>query len=579
MLQLIDDYLDGTADNAAIAQLKAWLEADGENVEIFAREVFFHQQLRESLLAENSARFLKESSNPAAAEGIAEEQSKPARFPQGLGGSFFTWPRSPLGMLLLFVVAIAACCYAAFRIGAMGNFADPRATQRVAGDKGDAVPYVAKLVKVTNCLWDSTHSTAALKRDSELSPGQSLCLLEGVAEINSVLSDGKVGQFILEGPVSLMMTSQGVPSLQYGKVSVAISGESDFYALETGLGSVIASNDASFGIISYANKVELHVFSGGVIFDPSQLFSAGNLAGPLPVAAGSSLRVSVDAERSIAVQKGMAEEGAFITQASMNASHLNIPKNYVTAIKQAKPVAYWRFDNVQENLVPNEMGDRFACRIEGHVDWRTYPNGNQTAEFGMSSQSGLLLSNDDLADALKDAYSIEFWMKPGYCQFGSIFLLVKCNADSSKLPLHGAMVELIGPASDPSSSASQIDRIRFLHRNPPGMSPKTGTSCYSNVTYTPRIWQHVAAVKDGVQMKLFLDGKVAAEATDTTDTPAGLRILMGQLFTFTSGPNAATRPFVGELDEVALYDRPLTEAEINKHIRLVRTAAADGNTW
>ena len=40
MQQLIDDYLDGSAGEAEMAQLKAWLEADAANLEVFARGVF-----------------------------------------------------------------------------------------------------------------------------------------------------------------------------------------------------------------------------------------------------------------------------------------------------------------------------------------------------------------------------------------------------------------------------------------------------------------------------------------------------------------------------------------------------------
>jgi hypothetical protein len=590
IMQLIDDYLDGTANEAAVAQLKVWLEADAANLEVFAREVFFHQQLRETLLAENSARFMEAASNPeamnpdamnpeAANSEASNAGSKPVGFPQGLGMGNIPWPRSPLMLLLLFMLTIASASYFAFRLGRKDSFLNQPVAERVAGSATEAAPYVAKLVKVTNCLWDSTRSTADLKRDSEISSGQSLYLLEGVAEIHSLLSDGTAGKFILEGPVNLMMTSHGVPSLQYGKLSVTINGDSDCFALDTSLGCFIASHDASFGIMSNANKVELHVFSGSVTFEPQQLFSAGDDDEPLKAAAGTSLLLSLSPERAITVRKGAAQEESFITQDSLNASHLNISEGYVAAIKQAKPIAYWRFDRLQDNVVPNEMGSQFACQVKGPVGWRTYPSGNRTAEFGMSTQPGLLLSDDALSDELKYHYSIEFWIKPSYCQLGSVFSLVKCNPDNSVVPVHGVLVELVGPASDQGTSPSQVDRIRFLHRSPPSMAPRSGTSCYSNHPYTPRVWQHVAAVKDGPKMKLFLDGKLVAESRDITDTPDGLRVLMGQLYSFSTGPNAAIRPFVGELAEVAMYDRSLTQAEINKHIALARTESADGNTW
>ncbi len=58
IVELIEGYLDGTADNDRVAQLRAWLEEDSSNVQYFAREVFFHQQLRETLVAANTAHIL-----------------------------------------------------------------------------------------------------------------------------------------------------------------------------------------------------------------------------------------------------------------------------------------------------------------------------------------------------------------------------------------------------------------------------------------------------------------------------------------------------------------------------------------
>ena len=491
--------------------------------------MFFHQQLRESLLADNSARFLEASNNPA-----AMDEAKPIGFPQGLGTGGFPWPFSPIVLFLVIVSALASTSYLAFHLGWKRGIG-VRSTEHSVAVSTDEVPYVAKLVKVTNCLWDSTRSTADLTRDSQIRSGQALYLLEGVAEIHSELFDGKVGKFILEGPVGLMMTSQGVPSLQYGKLSVTINGESDFFALNTSLGRVIASEDASFGIMSYGNKIELHVFSGEVTFDPLQSFSFGGAEEKLKVLAGTSLKLSLSRESTIAVQRGLAKEESFITEVSRNESRLNISEAYVAAVKQAHPIAYWRFDRLEGDLVPNEMGNQFACQVQGNVGWRTYPSGNRTAEFGMSAQPGSLLSVETLQDVLKDHYSIEFWVKPSYCQLGSMVSLVKYDPNNPKNPpLHGVIVELIGPASDPGSSSSRVDHIRFLHRSPPGMKLSSGTSCYSNIPYSPRIWQHVVAMKDGDSMKLFLNGKLVAEGTDTSGAPDGLRVVMGQLYSLSS---------------------------------------------
>src|SRR5262249_30830179 len=109
--QLIDDYLDGSADESVVIELKAWLDADASNLEIFAREVFIHQQLREPLLAENSARFMEAANNPPAMEladadtaagdmggGSATDTAAGANvasFPRGLGNTLPGWMQTP----------------------------------------------------------------------------------------------------------------------------------------------------------------------------------------------------------------------------------------------------------------------------------------------------------------------------------------------------------------------------------------------------------------------------------------------------------------------------------------------------
>ena len=113
MQQLIDDYLDGSADESEMAQLKAWLEADAANLEVFAREVFFHQQLRETLVAQNTARFLEASNNPEAMDSA----NKPVSFPQGLGAGGFPWSFSPIFLLLIAACALASSSYLAFHLG------------------------------------------------------------------------------------------------------------------------------------------------------------------------------------------------------------------------------------------------------------------------------------------------------------------------------------------------------------------------------------------------------------------------------------------------------------------------------
>jgi hypothetical protein len=73
-------------------------------------------------------------------------------------------------------------------------------------------------------------------------------------------------------------------------------------------------------------------------------------------------------------------------------------------------------------------------------------------------------------------------------------------------------------------------------------------------------------------MRLYSDGKVVATAEDSTQLGSGLRVMMGQLFPRNPyiKDELSARLFVGELDEVALYDRALSEEDILQHVQLAR---------
>ena len=51
--------------------------------------------------------------------------------------------------------------------------------------------------------------------------------------------------------------------------------------------------------------------------------------------------------------------------------------------------------------------------------------------------------------------------------------------------------------------------------------------------------------------------------------PPGLRVIVGQL-----DESRVERPFTGQLDELAIYPRPLSVEELRRHFELIRNPAA-----
>jgi hypothetical protein len=250
----------------------------------------------------------------------------------------------------------------------------------------------------------------------------------------------------------------------------------------------------------------------------------------------------------------------------MNSDGLAIPPAYTTAVKEARPLGYWRFERDGWPAVPNAMGTGFGVHAGG-APGRTSFKDNQSLEFGVSDKGGEIVSDQPLGDAIGDSYTVEFWMKPSHYHLGSVVSLVGDKpTPGGKLP-HGMLIELGGSGKLPTAT-HHPGCIRFLHRSPAGDA--AGTSCYSKTPYTLRKWQHIVATKDHERMRLYINGALVAEGEDASPLPPGLRLLVGSLY-----PAGGERPFNGQLDELALYDRALTEAEIVQHYQLVRPTKAD----
>ena len=437
-----------------------------------------------------------------------------------------------------------------------------RAPQSVQAIDSQAIterPYEAHFVRSTACLWDG-NSIGSREIGSGLASGESLHLLEGLAEFKLNWSVSGHATVSLEGPAAMMLTSEGMPTLRFGRLTATISTAHQPFVLETPVGRLVLSEFGSIGVSAFGNEGEIHVFDGAATFEPAWR-TPDDDAVPLKIEAGQAIRVQPGDDGQPSISHHAADADYFAAQVSMTSDGLAISPAYVAAVKKAKPIGYWRFERDKWPLVPNVMGGTLECHINGSIG-RTSYQGNQAVEFGVTDQGGEIVSNQALDNAIHDSYSVEFWIKPSHYHVGAMISLVGDNPMPNGIPPHGMLLELGGTGKIPTAT-HHPGCIRFLHRSP--ASDSRGTSCYSKSPYTLRKWQHVVATKNGAEMRLYINGELAAKGEDASELPSGLRLLVGQLY-----PSRGVRPFIGQLDELALYNRALSPQEIAHHYRLVR---------
>jgi hypothetical protein len=431
------------------------------------------------------------------------------------------------------------------------GFERPQHPAFVVDDFDGKIP-VARLVSTTNFMIDAV-AGRAMKEGDPIHAGRSVTLLEGVAEVEF----GNHVTVRLKGPALLSIDARGVPHLKYGRVILANQGQRQFQ-LDLPVAETTIAPNSYVGIDGHGDDAFVYAFEGAVQLSPQGATT------PTSVNAGTGMRVRRGARSDIILTPREIDSTAFDFELLMTSDQINVTSDYVQAINAAHPIAYWRFEEEDARLIKNEVGASHALDAHGDGVRIASRDGNGVAEF-VIRDSAACLTSVDAWDELKDSdYSVEMWVKPSHFQWGTLAALVEHGVDSAgAIERHAMLVELQGANTPPEGRAKAI---RYLHRSPPSDQP-SGTSCFSSVFYRAQIWQHVAAVKRGDQLNLYLNGELVASANDSTHLPGGLQLIVGQLFSF-----GTVRPFVGHIDEMAVYARALSVEEIRQRVALIRGA-------
>jgi len=100
--------------------------------------------------------------------------------------------------------------------------------------------------------------------------------------------------------------------------------------------------------------------------------------------------------------------------------------------------------------------------------------------------------------------------------------------------------------------------LRYLHRYPLGTGG--GNNIYTTTTYDDGAWYHAAMVKSADQITLYINGQEVGSAADSSEFNPGdtFGVALGIL----DDERGAARLFPGAMDDVRIYNRALSQDEI-----------------
>lgn len=427
-------------------------------------------------------------------------------------------------------------------------------------------PEGARLIRATGCVWESTDGSVQPDLGKFLGRGETVKLIEGIAEFEAKHA-GYSTRVRLQGPVVVELGSNGMPTVRSGRMVAHVTLYGEPLTWRSPLGPVEIVESASIGVDVSQRSAAVHVLDGMIRFAPIDAEGLNDINYRRPsweeYHEGEAIQVRLAGADPGGPERIAADSSIFAEEQSMATDQLQLGSAYAKLVLDSQPSGYWRFEeSVSDSagLLQNEVAGRLALKVIGSVT-RVRQGDNHALEFGMTKESGWLLSQELWPAEPLDSYTLECWFKPSHYHNGAIFSVVNPEQTEEKRNANAILVEIGGP-HNLSARHTHSNAIRFVNRSPAMFGIELGQACQAD-DYVVREWQHLAAVKEGEDLRLHLNGDVVATATDDRPVPPQMRLVIGQIFT-----QRAERPFVGQLDEVVIYEHALSKEEIATHYRV-----------
>jgi hypothetical protein len=375
-----------------------------------------------------------------------------------------------------------------------------------------------------------------------------------------------------EGPADLELLDRDRIFCHRGKLRVRVSPGAEGFTVAAP-GYEIIDLGTEFGLnMEVDGKGRIMVFEGEAAVS---LLGDGGRSRQGALVAGTTA-VEVDPSGP-GIREVPPTPDRFIRLPESPAPGLEFSPTYAREVLAAVPTGYWRFQRINGGQVPNEVAGGPPLRAVGGVRIDgDRPNGNRWAYFPQGDVTQALVMDGEWTHSRAHGYAIEVWVQPSQLGLnlpGSTALVSAIANTDGPDEKHIALLELIARGR---RSVHEPCAVRFLDRWPAARTG--GVDVFSRRSFVPSQWHHVVGQKSGDILQLYVDGELVGTSPARLnfadpDGTAQCRVLVGRLKQLSVPPHyTEIRPFEGRLDELAIYDRPLTVGEIRRHVAL-RAAA------
>jgi ferric-dicitrate binding protein FerR (iron transport regulator) len=544
--QLLSAFCDDRLDDSGREQIEAILQDHPEARAYYLRYLDLHLELRRTGDIQHTQRD----------ESIVSLPIRPTTRRR--------WVVSSAAVAAILIVGLAVALWQT-----MHPASSPPVTAVAPAESPSPIAYVTRAENVT---W---RGPASLPKIGDQVPAGRIELLQGQLRLD--FFDGVA--VTVGAPAEISIQSSDSILLTQGQIAVrATSADGGITVNTPSAVFVDVGTEFAVNVVDDVSS-QLYVREGEVV--ASVLGKGGTVSQGISDSAVSGESLIVDSSQD-GIQRANLSESQFIAMIEPGLIPLHLGVAYVNAVVESAPVGYWRFEEIEDGFIRNEMASGHRAAVSGAVGLEG--SENRACFFTPEEEDQSILVNDGFEGINGDSeYTIELWMNPLNHDWSAVAGLVRVDSDGRGKHLKGPLPEArllqleCMPAKDSKRCflsrlfpEAKDNSVRLFHRQRPEF--KDTTNAFSQQPYEPGKWHHIVAVRNAEQIALFHNGVLV----DTAVTPANqdsdtYRLILGRYSRIVKGKHRwMPNPFAGRIDEVALYDRALTEDEVASHYQSVR---------
>ncbi|BCX47753.1 hypothetical protein HAHE_16610 [Haloferula helveola] len=400
-------------------------------------------------------------------------------------------------------------------------------------------PDSAKVTVAADTLW-SVDSVAREedRKESDVTEGSTVRVMSGIARLE--LESGAT--LAIQGPAEVRFPKLNQPDLVHGMLWFDSGTSDDSFELKTPE-LIVRDIGTRFGVrVPEQGAAEIHLIEGELqVLNRKQEPVITSLKPD-----GKAREVPLFGEPS---EKPLAED-PFPDLAEL----LEADRNYPTTVRGQSPLRYWRFeddrrghsDSTESQVIGGEPG------VGSNEAFHGFDHDNRCLRLIGTEDDSLVAGPSETHEMGQREGAVSFWIRrePGIT--------------------HEEILWLVGPVPEGKrnpqvclvyTSLAESGRVRMFIKN-----DGADVVLASSRSVADGRWHHIAASWGTASAELFVDGQSAAADHGprglTSTSSAGSRVRFGKPSEDLTDQGA--KHFRGWVDEIAMWSRPLTPAEVSR---------------